>query len=225
MYNGIEEFYKKKSPYNSIKKSLIWLFIIYTIIYILISFFNKKILLTITIILILFSIKPLIITIVKKILHIKISKKNKNEIPLIIAKMEYDIFKEYSIKNKIYNEKSLQCIINHYRNLVNPKISSVSLIAILAIVIPTLVSFYKDGNFDIDGLFITLPYIVTYSMIIILLYFSICQIIKWEKFFKGEDGMNERLEEIFSKLYIECINELISSEKIIEKKNTKKRKK
>ena len=54
---------------------------------------------------------------------------------------------------------------------------------------------------------------------IILLYFSYNQFIEAKKFLKGEDGMIERLEEIFSELYVEYINE--SNVDKIKKKETK----
>ena len=44
-----------------------------------------------------------------------------------------------------------------------------------------------------------------------------------KKMFKGEDGMVERLEEIFSELYIECVNGVKQS-KLITKKKVKKQK-
>ena len=45
-----------------------------------------------------------------------------------------------------------------------------------------------------------------------------------KKIFKGEDGMVERIEEIFSELYIECVNDVEQS-KLSTKKKVKKTKK
>ena len=150
-----------------------------------------------------------------------IGKKKEDEITLsLIIKNEEDkLFKEYSIKNNLYNEKSLLCIIGHYRNLIKTKIVGGNLLAILSIAVPILLSFYTKEGFDFNGLANALPYLISFSIMIILLYFSYNQFIEAKKFLKGEDGMIERLEEIFSELYVEYINE--SNVDKIKKKETK----
>ena len=130
------------------------------------------------------------------------------------------IFKDYSIKNNIYNEKSFLCIIDHYRNLLKTKIGGGNLLAILSIAIPAILSFYTKDGFDFNGLIIALPYLISFSIVIIMLYFSYSQFIEVKKFLTGEDGMIERLEEIFSEIYVECIN----SNNTDKKKETKIRK-
>ena len=90
--------------------------------------------------------------------------------------------------------------------MIKTKIVGGNLLAILAIAIPAILSFYTKDGFDFNGLTIALPYLISFSIIIIMLYFSYSQFIEAKKFLKGEDGMIERLEEIFSELYIECIN-------------------
>lgn len=154
-------------------------------------------------------------------LHFNIGKKKEDEITLsLIIKNEEDkLFKEYSIKNNLYNEKSLLCIIGHYRNLIKTKIVGGNLLAILSIAVPILLSFYTKEGFDFNGLANVLPYLISFSIMIILLYFSYNQFIEAKKFLKGEDGMIERLEEIFSELYVEYINE--SNVDKIKKKETK----
>ena len=154
-------------------------------------------------------------------LHFNIGKKKEDEITLsLIIKNEEDkLFKEYSIKNNLYNEKSLLCIIGHYRNLIKTKIVGGNLLAILSIAVPILLSFYTKEGFDFNGLANALPYLISFSIMIILLYFSYNQFIEAKKFLKGEDGMIERLEEIFSELYVEYINE--SNVDKIKKKETK----
>lgn len=154
-------------------------------------------------------------------LHFNIGKKKEDEITLsLIIKNEEDkLFKEYSIKNNLYNEKTLLCIIGHYRNLIKTKIVGGNLLAILSIAVPILLSFYTKEGFDFNGLDNALPYLISFSIMIILLYFSYNQFIEAKKFLKGEDGMIERLEEIFSELYVEYINE--SNVDKIKKKETK----
>ena len=156
-------------------------------------------------------------------LHFSVGKKNDAEItlPLIIRNEEKGLFKEYSVKNNLYNEKSLLCIIEHYRNLIKTKIVGGNLLAILSIVVPVVLSFYTKEGFDFNGLANALPYLISFSIMIILLYFSYNQFIEAKKFLKGEDGMIERLEEIFSELYVECINESNVDQIKIKKKETK----
>lgn len=93
--------------------------------------------------------------------------------------------------------------------------------AILSIAIPIILSFYTKDGFDFDGLAIAIPYLISFSVAIIMLHFSYSQFIEAKKFLKGEDGMTERLEEIFSELYVECININNSNRK---KTKVKKRK-
>ena len=143
-----------------------------------------------------------------KKLYISFYKKTKDDIPLslIIKNEEYKIFKRYSLKNHLYNEKVLLCIVNHYRNLYKSKSISGNLLTIMSIAIPVLLSFYTKTGFDFNGLTNTLPYLICFSMIIVLLYIFCHQLLKMKELYKGEVGMIDRLEEIFSELYIECVN-------------------
>lgn len=143
---------------------------------------------------------------------------------LIIKNTENKLFKDYSIKNNLYNEKSLLCIIEHYRNLIKTRVVGGNLLAILSIIVPVLLAFYTKDGFDFNGLASALPYIIFF--VIILLYFSYSQLIEMKKFLKGEDGMIERLEEIFSDIYIECINANNADKKLkskVKKKNVPKK--
>ena len=58
-----------------------------------------------------------------------------------------------------------------------------------------------------------------------MLYFSYSQFIEAKKFLKGEDGMIERLEEIFSELYVECIDTNNADKKKESKKQIKRKSK
>lgn len=159
-------------------------------------------------------------------LHFNIGKRKENEITLllIIRNAEKELFKNYSIRNNLYNEKSLLCIIDHYRNMIKNKMVGGNLLAILSIAIPAILSFYTKDGFDFNGLAIALPYLISFSIVIIMLYFSYSQFIEAKKFLKGEDGMIERLEEIFSELYIECINtNIVEKRKNLKNKLRKKR--
>lgn len=220
MYNNIEELYKKKSPYNIIKKRTFWIYIIFVLISLLLNFLNKIIPMIIVFAVMLFIMKKVSENVLKTKLHLNLGKNKENEIalPFIIKNAEKELFKDYSIRNNLYNENSLLCIIGHYRNMIKIKVVGGNLLAILSIVIPAVLSFYTKEGFDFNGLTTALPYLVSFSIVIIVLYFSYRQFIEAKKFLKGEDGMVERLEEIFSELYVECIN----TNNVDKKKKSKK---
>lgn len=227
MYKDIEEIYKKKSPYNIIKKWTFWIYVIFIFISLVFNFLNKIVPMILVFIAMLLIMKVVSEKVLNTKLYLSIGKRNENEItlPIIIRNAEKELFKDYFIKNNIYNEKTLLCIIDHYRNMIKTKIVGGNLLAILSIAIPAILSFYTKDGFDFNGLAIALPYLISFSIVIIMLYFSYSQFIEAKKFLKGEDGMIERLEEIFSELYIECINTNIVDKKKKSKKQVKKKSK
>lgn len=225
MYKDIENIYKKKSPYNIVKK---WTFLIYTvcvIISLLFNILNKLIPMILIFILMIIAMKIVSEKVLNTKLYFNLGKKKNNELSLalIIRNAEKELFKDYSMNNNLYNEKSLLCIIDHYRNMIKTKIVGGNLLAILSIVIPAVLSFYTKDGFDFNGLASALPYLIIFSIAIIILYFSYNQLIEAKKFVKGEDGMIERLEEIFSELYVECVN-ANDTDKMKESKKQIKRK-
>ena len=227
MYKDIEEIYKKKSPYNIIKKRTFWIYVVFILISLIFNFLNKVVPMILVFIAMLLIMKVVSEKVLNTKLHLSIGKKQDNGVtlPFIIRNAEKELFKNYSIKNNMYNEKTLLCIIDHYRNMIKTKIIGGNLLAILSIAIPAILSFYTKDGFDFNGLAIALPYLVSFSIVIIMLYFSYSQFIEAKKFLKGEDGMIERLEEIFSELYIECINTNIVDKKKESKKQVKKKSK
>ncbi len=225
MYKDIEEIYKKKSPYNIIKKRTFWIYVVFILISLIFNFLNKVVPMILVFIAMLLIMKVVSEKVLNTKLHLSIGKKQDNGVtlPFIIRNAEKELFKDYFIKNNMYNEKTLLCIIDHYRNMIKTKIVGGNLLAILSIAIPAILSFYTKDGFDFNGLAIALPYLVSFSIVIIMLYFSYSQFIEAKKFLKGEDGMIERLEEIFSELYIECINTNIVEKKKKSKKQVKKK--
>ena len=225
MYKDIEEIYKKKSPYNIIKKRTFWIYVVFILISLIFNFLNKVVPMILVFIAMLLIMKVVSEKVLNTKLHLSIGKKQDNGVtlPFIIRNAEKELFKDYFIKNNMYNEKTLLCIIDHYRNMIKTKIVGGNLLAILSIAIPAILSFYTKDGFDFNGLAIALPYLVSFSIVIIMLYFSYSQFIEAKKFLKGEDGMIERLEEIFSELYIECINSNIVEKKKKSKKQVKKK--
>lgn len=225
MYKDIEEIYKKKSPYNIIKKRTFWIYVVFILISLIFNFLNKVVPMILVFIAMLLIMKVVSEKVLNTKLHLSIGKKQDNGVtlPFIIRNAEKELFKNYSIKNNMYNEKTFLCIIDHYRNMIKTKIVGGNLLAILSIAIPAILSFYTKDGFDFNGLAIALPYLISFSIVIIMLYFSYSQFIEAKKFLKGEDGMIERLEEIFSELYIECINTNIVEKKKKSKKQVKKK--
>lgn len=219
MYKDIEEIYKKKSPYNIIKKWMFWIYVVFIFISLVFNFLNKILPMILVFIAMLLIMKIISEKVLNTKLHLSIGKKEDNEVMLlsITRNAEKELFKNYSIKNNLYNEKSLLCIIDHYRNMIKTKIVGSNLLAILSITIPIVLSFYTKEGFDFNGLTNALPYLISFSIVIIMLYFLYSQFIEAKKFLKGEDGMIERLEEIFSEIYVECIN----SNNTDKKKETK----
>ncbi len=112
----------------------------------------------------------------------------------------------------------------YFRILFENKITSSEILTILSIILPIPLSFIKDGEFDIKDLTTAIPYLIFFAIVIFTCYFAFRNFIEIKKMFKGEDGMIERLKEIFSELYIECVNDEKQT-KVIAKKKVKKTKK
>ncbi len=207
MYKEIENVYKKESPYNKIKKKLFWIYVAFVFITLVFNIYNKTILMIIAFIVMFFRMKFVCEKILKTKLSIIVNKSEKcKPLNVIIKEAELNVFREYTINMRMYNEKSLMCIIDHYRSLIKNKTIGGNLLAIISVALPILLSFYTKDGFDFRGLTNALPYIIIFSVMIIVIYFSFNQLIEMKKFLNGEDEMDERLEEIYSKLYIEYIN-------------------
>lgn len=226
MYKKIEWLYKKHSPYNLVRKDMLIIYLVGVIISLIFNFYNNYILMIITMLIMLFLIIKRCEKILKIKLHISLNTKNKNEKKLkdIINDKEKDMFKKYTQKEKLYNEESILCILEHYRTLFKNKITSSEILTILSIILPIPLSFIKDGEFDTKSLATAIPYLICFAIVIFTCYFAFRNFMEIKKMFKGEDGMIERLEEIFSELYIECVNDAKQS-KLVTKKKVKKQKK
>ena len=66
-------------------------------------------------------------------------------------------------------------IIGHYRNIIKTKIVGGNLLAILSIAIPAILSIYTKDGFDFNELAVALPYLISFTVVIIILYFSYSQ--------------------------------------------------
>lgn len=225
MYKEIEKIYKKQSPYNVIMKKTFLIYVVFIVFSLVLNVFNKIILMILAFVIMILVLKK----VSEKVLNMKLcfgvgkNKENVEMLSTIIENVDRNMFKNYSVENGIYNEKSLLCIINHYRNLIKPKMAGGNLLAILSLVIPVILSFLTKDGFNFKGLTNAIPYLVTFTIMIIILYFLYNQFISMKNLLKGEDGMVERLEEIFSELYVECVNESNIANKEKAKKTNKKK--
>lgn len=124
MYKDIEEIYKKKIPYNIIKKRTFWIYVVFILISLIFNFLNKIVPMILVFIAMLLIMKIVSEIVLNTKLHLSIGKKQDNGVtlPFIIRNAEKELFKNYSIKNNMYNEKTLLCIIDHYRNMIKTKI-------------------------------------------------------------------------------------------------------
>ena len=223
MYKEIENFYKKRSPFNVIKRKT---FILYIIVVFLLWIFNINnfwLLMIITVLAMVFFMKRICEKELKTKLHISIGKKIKNEKCLqeIIDDREREIFKEYLNKNKLYDKEIILLIIEHYRNQMKMKLIGSNLLSVISIVVSIALTFVSKDGFNFNNFVNALPYLISLFIMTIIIYFSIKSIGEIKLFVKGEDGIFERIEAIFSEIYIEYINELNNkNDKII--KNSKK---
>lgn len=226
MYKKIEELYKKQSPFNKIKIKMFWTYIGIVFFLLLFNVIDSSFMMLLTVIITTIIMKKICEKELDTKLCFKFDKKDKKGKPLdeIICEKENEMFQSYLIENKIHNSQTLKCIMEHYRNLVKPKVVSDNLWSIIAIVISVLLAFATKDGFDFKSFEKTLPYLISFTFIVLIILFSIKQFSEIRTFLKGEEGMYERLEVIFSELYIESLKEKDTPKKKTIKIRNKKSK-
>lgn len=205
MYEDIEYKFKKKSTYNKTIRILFLLCICAYAIPFLLKVFLKVsflIILFISIVLVFSSI------ILKFRIFDKVNILNKKEREEYKEKnynKEVSTLRKILKENNLYNEKIIKDLIEHYRNLISPKISKFNIIETLSIIITIVFGIYdimySDGN--IQKLALTLALVILVVAICFLYYQFKSAIIM----LKGEENIYERLEDLLSSLYIEIIND------------------
>lgn len=215
MYEGIEYKFKKESAYNKRIRSLFLLYLGACIASALLKIFFKfsfliMLLLSIVLVLILLAGKLRIfdkINILNGEEREKYKEKNYNE--------ELSILRGILKGNNLYNEKIIKDLIEHYRNLISPKISKFNIIEILSIIVTIVFgiydTMYSEGNIQ------KLVSIIITIILIIAICFSYYQFKSAIIMLKGEENIYERLEDLLSSLYIEIIND--NNFKVKKKKN------
>lgn len=215
MYKKIEELYKKQSPYNKIKIKMFWTYIGIVFFLLLFNVIDSSFMMLLTVIITIIIMKKIYEKELNTKLYFKFDKKDKKGKPLdeIICERENEMFRKYLKENKIDNCQTLNCILEHYRNLVKPKVVSDNFWSIIAIAISVLLAFVTKDGFDFKSFESALPYLISFIFITLIILFSIKQFSGIKTFLKGEEGMYERLEVIFSELYIDSLKEKDTSKK------------
>lgn len=215
MYKSVEYKFKKNSIYN---KRIIRLFIIYVVVFVCLFIVMTD--LKLPLLAIMFS--PLIYSALSIIIELTVFDKinifKKGSITNYIKTMdneELSTLREILKENNLYNEKIVKDLIEHYRNLISPKISKFNIIEILSITIPAIFSVYEV--IDLDGNIQKLASIIIIVLSIIILYFFYNELKNTIIMLKGEENIYERLEDLLSSLYIEIIND--NNFKVKKKKN------
>ena len=225
MYRQIEYIYKKKSPYNRMKVKLFFLYVIDVILLWIFNINKLYVLMVITIIINIFVIKHIYEKELEEKLCIRIKRnefdKSLNE---LIQRKEKQLFIDYLNSKNIYNKETIEFIVNHYRAHIKSKIVGDNFWAIIAIVISIVLAFITKEGFDIKLFEKSLPYLISFVALAIIIYHSVKGFMEIKKFFKGEDGIYENLESIFSELYVEfsCNNNV---KKTIKKSSNRRKKK
>lgn len=221
MFRKIENIYKKESPYNRIKIRLFWTYIITVFLLWIFNVNNIYLMMILMLVIAFLTIKYICEKELNTKIYFKYDKRDNDGQPLneIIHNKEKLLFKQYLIKEKVYNRETLECILNHYRTYIKPNIVGDNFWAIIAIVISIGLAFVTKEGFDIKSFELALPYLFAIVFMAIIIYYPIKKFPEIKKFFKGEDGIYESLEIIFSELYIEY-----DDKKVEHKKKTKAKK-
>lgn len=224
MYRKIDDYYKKNSPYKKIK---IWTYVLaFFVTLLLLAFSTIKNYVIPLIIIFIFAIlvmKKIYEKILSEKLYFNFNNKNNSGVPLnnLISEKEKKMFIDYLNDNNLYNKDSIKCILEHYRCFIKTKTINGNFLGILSIIIPIILTFVTQEGFDFKSFSVAFPYILSLILVVILIYFPISKVITIKKVFTGEDGLEERLESIFSEIYVEFDGKN-SIKKV--KKNSKKAK-
>lgn len=228
MFKKIEYLYKKKSPYNRIKIKLFCAYLITIFLLWCLNIYNIYWMMLLILIISFFAVKHICEKELNTKLYIIIGKKDNSGKPLneLIHSEEKQLFKNFLKKDNIYNKEVIECIINHYRVYIRQNIIGDNFWAIIAIIISIALAFVTKDGFDIESFEQALPYLFALVFVTIIIYYPIKEFPEIKKIFKGEDGIYENLEIIFSELYIEYKEEKKDTkEKVTNHKKQLKHKK
>lgn len=151
------------------------------------------------------AMKNIFEKVLKKNLYFSFKNQDKGKVPLnkMIEAKEKILFVDYLCSKSLYNKETIKCLLDHYRCYIKPKIVGSNFLSILSIIISISLAFISKDGFDINSFNKSIPYLFSIIFLFGIVYSPMRKIIEIKKFFTGEDGMIERLENIFSELYIE----------------------
>ena len=75
--------------------------------------------------------------------------------------------------------------MEHYRNLVKPKVVSDNFWSIIAIIVSILLAFVTKDGFDFNSFEKALPYLISIGFVVLIILFFIRQFSQAKVFFKG----------------------------------------
>lgn len=226
MFNKIEDLYKKQSPYNRITKKIFCTYVIIMPLLWALNIGNAYILMIITLIVAFLIIRRICEKKLKTKLYLKFDKKDNSGLTLseIVDIREKSLLQKFLKENKWYNKEKIECILNHYRTYIKPKIVGDNFWAIIAIVVSVVLAFVTKEGFNINSFEKSLPYLISFILMTTMIYYPIKKFAEVKKILKGEEGIYERLEIIFSELYVEYEEEKIEvANKLKSSKTTKKK--
>lgn len=203
MYKDIEEIYKKKSPYNKIKMRMFWLYLLAVPFLLIFNYYKNYFMMIITIVIVILIMKKISEKVLKQKLYFSFNNRRKVPLNKIIEAKEKILFVDYLKIKSLYNKETIKCLLDHYRCYIKPKIVGGNFLSILSIIISVLLAFISKDGFDFNSFSTSLPYLLSIIFLFGIVYYPVSKITKIKKFFTGEDGMIERLESIFSELYVE----------------------
>lgn len=228
MYNKIERLYKKESPHNKITKKIFILYLVMVFLLLLFNVLNIQSLMILVVLIVIIAMRRFYEKELGKKIPFRLNKNNTIDKSFndMINDKENQLFRNYLNKNNIYNEKTLKCIMDHYRNLVKSKPISDNFWSAITIIVSIVLAFVTKDGFDFNNFKRAIPYIFIFVFAVVMIFFSVKQFGYVKSIFKGNARMFERLEIIFSELYVEFIKESeeinkSSQHKIFSKKDKK----
>lgn len=205
MYKKLEEYYKKNSPYNKIKIKTYFIYVVVTFLLLVCNYYENIVFMIIILILLFFTYKGICEKVLGTKLYFKYNKRAKNGLSLdeIISNKEKSIVIKYLKENNLYNKDSINCILNHYRCNKSVKIIGGNFLGILTLIISVALAFVTKDGFAFNNFVSAIPYFISLFVLVWMIYFSFNKVVELRKIFKGEEDIFERLEVIFSELYVE----------------------
>ncbi len=205
MYKDIEKIYKKKSPYNRIKIRMFLVYLLAIPFLLSFNYYKCYFMMGVIIVIIILVMKKISEKVLNEKLYFSFNNQDKNKVPLnqIIEAKEKILFIDYLKIKSLYNKETIKCLLEHYRCYIKQKIIGGNFLSILSIIISVLLAFISKDGFDFNSFSTSLPYLLSIIFLFGIVYYPISKITEIKKFFTGEDGMIERLESIFSELYVE----------------------